>query len=119
MKPQSAKAKGRNLQKWARDKILSLTDLTPDDVRSTGMGQQGADVQLSTAAQKKFPFAIECKNRAKQQVYTDYTQAVQHSEGTKLIPLLVLKQNKCKPLAVVDAEWLLTIWRDLENRSNT
>jgi Holliday junction resolvase len=73
------------------------------------MGQQGVDVQLSLAAQKKFPFAIECKNRAKQQVYTDYAQAAQHAEGTNLVPLLVLKQNKCPPLAVVDAEWLVGV----------
>lgn len=111
MKPQSAKAKGRNLQKWVRDKILE-NDHTPPwigsaDVRSTGMGQTGADVQLSSEAQKHFPFAIECKNKAKVAVYKDFDQAIDHSEGTMLEPMLIIKQNQREPLVVLDAEWFI------------
>lgn len=36
--------------------------LTLDDVASRGMGQNGTDIVLSTAAQRKFPFSVECKN---------------------------------------------------------
>ena len=103
MKTSSAKAKGRNLQKWFRDLILeAFTDLEPDDVRSTGMGQSGMDVQLSPAAQKKFSFAVECKNVEKLSVWTAYDQAT--ANCGKLEPLLVMKKNRKKPLVVMDAE---------------
>ena len=46
MKTSSAKAKGRNLQKWVRDIILeSFPGLEPDDVRSITMGDSGEDMQ--------------------------------------------------------------------------
>jgi Holliday junction resolvase len=72
------------------------------------MGQTGADVQLSTAAKKVFPFAVECKSRASQQVYTDYEQAREHAQKEGTMPLVVLKKNRERPLVVVDAEWFIT-----------
>lgn len=103
MKPQSAKAKGRNLQKWVRDKILAkFPHLEPDDVRSTSMGAGGEDVQLSPAARELFPYTIECKNMAKIAVYNYYEQAKQHGKGE---PLVVIKQNNSKPLVIVDADY--------------
>ena len=109
MKTSSAKSKGRKLQQWVRDQILY--DCPPwigaDDVRSTGMGQQGADVQLSTAGAAYFPFAVECKSRAKQAIYKDYEQAQEHASETTPYPLVILKQNNSRPLAVVDAEWFI------------
>jgi len=102
LKPQSAKAKGRNLQKWVRDQILNrFPSLTTDDVRSTSMGAGGEDVQLSKAARDVFPYAVECKSMAKIAVYNYYEQAKQHGKGE---PLVVIKQNNCKPLVIVDAE---------------
>ena len=103
MKPQSAKAKGRNLQKWVRDKILSkFPTLEPDDVKSTSMGAGGEDVQLSPAARKLMPYTIECKNMAKIAVYNYYEQAKTHGKGE---PLVVIKQNHSKPLVIVDADY--------------
>jgi len=115
MTPQSAKAKGRNLQKWVRDKLLEISNtLTTDDVRSTSMGATGEDVTLSAAARLLFPIQIECKNKAKYSVYKDYTQAQQHGNYE---PVLIIKQNQAKPLAVVDAVWLLKLIKELnENK---
>ena len=63
MSPRSAKAKGRKLQTWVVDKILALfPSLSSLDVKSTPMGVNGVDVQLSSLAQKFFPYDIECKN---------------------------------------------------------
>ena len=63
MSPRSAKAKGRKLQQWVVEKLLSLmTNLTNLDIKSTPMGVNGVDVQLSSLAQKFFPYDIECKN---------------------------------------------------------
>lgn len=105
MKPSSAKAKGRTFQQWVAKKILErFPELEKDDVRSTSMGASGEDVQLSPAARKLFPFQIECKNLAKVAVYNYYAQAVTHGHRE---PVVFIKQNGSKPLAIVDAEWFI------------
>ena len=105
----SAKAKGRRLQQWARDRILEIfPSLTSDDVVSTGMGQSGEDVRLSTAARKKFPYSVECKSRKKIAVYSDMDQAIRNCpKGSE--PLLIVKANRRKPLAIIDAEYLFKL----------
>ena len=111
MKTQSAKAKGRKLQQAVRDGILErFSTLEPDDVRSTGMGQSGEDVQLSPAARKLFPYSVECKNLAKIAVYNYYQQA--ETNCGKHEPLVVIKQNRCRPLAVVDLEHFMKLIGD-------
>lgn len=112
MKPQSSKAKGRLLQQWVRDKILDLFPvLEPDDVKSTGMGQKGEDVQLSPAARKLFPYSVECKNRTTVSVYAWYKQAKANApRGTE--PILVIKQNRDKPLVILDADYFLERTKD-------
>jgi len=103
MKPQSAKAKGRNLQQWVRDLILeSFPALEPDDVRSTSMGAGGEDLLLSPAARRLFPYSVECKNVEKLNVWNAYDQAAANSGEHE--PLLVMKKNRKKPLVVMDAE---------------
>lgn len=79
------------------------------------MGQTGRDVQLSEAALSYFPYAVECKNRAKIAIFTDYEQAV--SNKGQHTPLLVLKQNQSKPLVVLDLEDFFRILN--ESKQNT
>ena len=62
MKTSSAKAKGRNLQKYVSNKITNEFDLEEGDVISRPMGSQGTDCHMSPKARKAFPFSIECKN---------------------------------------------------------
>ena len=113
MNTQSAKAKGRRLQQTVRDLILETwNDLEEDDVRSTSMGAAGMDVQLSPAAQKKFPFAVECKNVEKLNVYNAYEQAT--ANCGKLEPLLVMKKNRKKPLVVMDLESFIQLVKRAE-----
>lgn len=105
MLPRSAKAKGAILQKWVRDKILSrFPELEKDDVHSTSAGVNGEDVKLSPAARKLFPFQIECKNLSKIAVYQYYLQAITHGKHE---PVVFIKQNNSRPLAIVDAEWFI------------
>ena len=112
MKTSSAKAKGRNLQKWVRDAILeSFPSLEPDDVRSTSMGCGGEDLQLSPAARKKFNFSVECKNVEKLNVWAAYEQA--SANCGKHEPLLVMKKNRKKPLVVMDAEEFIKLIKKL------
>ena len=112
MKPQSCKAKGRKLQQMVRDLILEIfPELKPDDVRSTAMGQNGEDVQLSTAARQLLPFQIECKNKKEVAVINWLKQASTHGNYT---PILIAKQNYSDPVVVIDAktffQWVKT-WK--------
>jgi len=108
MKTSSCKAKGRLLQQMVRDKLLAKfpVALTKDDVRSTGMGQQGEDIQLSATARCHIPFRIECKSRARFAIYEDYDQAASHGSG---VPLVVIKSNRREPLAVLSLDHLLEL----------
>ena len=62
MRPQSAKAKGRRLQQWVRDKLIESLDIHPEDIESRSMGAGGEDLIMARAARSKFPHSIECKN---------------------------------------------------------
>lgn len=108
MKPQSAKNKGRSLQKWTRDVILeSFPSLEPDDVRSTSMGCGGEDIQLSPAARKLFGFSVECKAQERLNVYDAYDQACANCGDYE--PILIMKKNRKKPLVVMDAETFIKL----------
>ncbi len=72
------------------------------------MGASGEDVQLSSQARSLFPFQIECKNRKAIAVFKDYEQAQTHG---LVEPLVILKQNNSKPLALVDAEYFIDLVR--------
>lgn len=114
MQTASAKAKGRNLQKWVRDKILTkFRTLNEDDCRSTGMGQSGEDVQLSQYAKTIFPYSIECKVRKTIAVYKMYKQAQDNSNG--LEPLLIIRADRKKALAVIDADYFFSILPNSES----
>ena len=68
IKHSSAKAKGRNLQKWVCGKISEIIDIPYDQqddqclIHSREMGQAGVDIILRGEALERFPFSIECKN---------------------------------------------------------
>lgn len=111
MKPKSAKAKGRRLAQMLQIALLeACPDLSPDDVRITPSGVQGPDIQLSPAAQKRFPYAIECKNTETLCFAQSWRQAVTHSKQTGLLPLLVACSNRARPLCIIRSgnavEWL-------------
>jgi len=109
IKVSSAKAKGRNLQKWAVEKIAKLLNYelpeNKDDshIRSREMGQSGVDVVLSKKAKLKFPFAVECKNQEQINLPSFFEQAKANSND-KIKPLLIVKNKKLKePLIIM--EW--------------
>ena len=109
MKPQSAKAKGRKLQQWMRDKLIEELDIHPEDIESRSMGAGGEDLIMARAAREKFNFSIECKNVEKLNVWEAYEQASANSG--KHEPLLVMKKNNKKPLVVLDAESFIGLIR--------
>lgn len=104
IKPQSAKQKGRFLQQWVRDKLYaSFTQLEEGDIRSTSMGAGGEDLLFSPAARKLFPYSVECKNNSKNAIYKVMAQATANCPKGAT-PLAIVKADRQKPLAVVDAE---------------
>lgn len=112
MRPSSAKAKGRRLQQYVRDLIKDTFALPAEDVRSTGMGQSGSDIQLSARARKAFPFAVECKNTERLQIWESWEQAAAHAGEEKLEPLLVFKRNRSETLACMRIETLMTLLKE-------
>ena len=76
-----AKQKGRLGQQEIRDRLLEMfPEFEPDDIKSTTMGESGADIQLSPAAKKKIPLSIEVKS-----VYGFIEQASRHSEQEPVV----------------------------------
>tara|TARA_B100000424_G_C22610152_1_gene340030 strand:+ start:239 stop:571 length:333 start_codon:yes stop_codon:yes gene_type:complete len=103
MKTRSAKNKGKRLQNSVRDILLeTFKQLEPDDIKSTTMGESGEDIQLSPAARKLIPFAFECKNQEKLNIWSALEQAESNSEKGK--PVLVFKRNRSKTYAVLQIE---------------
>jgi len=107
MKTQSAKAKGRRLQQWVRDKLIEELQVHPEDIESRSMGAGGEDLIMARAAREKFPYSIECKNVEKLNVWDAYTQASENSGDYE--PIVVMKKNGKKPLVVVDAEYFVKL----------
>jgi hypothetical protein len=126
-RPQSAKAKGRNLQKLAA-KLLTeaFSDVLEEgDIRSLSMGASGHDLIMSPLALRVIPFDFECKNvedlkiwDAVKQAFARDGQAGQRHPKTN--PALVVKRNRIKPLAIVPFGWLhnvLTETQELPDRA--
>lgn len=107
MKTQSAKAKGRRLQQWVRDKLVEELEVHPEDIESRSMGAGGEDLIMARAARQKFPYSIECKNVEKLNVWDAYSQAESNSGDYE--PIVVMKKNGKKPLVVVDAEYFVRL----------
>jgi|TARA_R110000744_G_scaffold216499_1_gene335261 hypothetical protein len=106
----SGKAKGRRLQNWTADQIRKLTGFTkPDEIRPALMGEGGEDIKLSDAVRFEFPFQVECKNAEAISVWAAYKQAGEHGPHE---PLLIIKKNNHKPLAVMDAEMFIAFVGD-------
>lgn len=105
----SRKQKGRNLQKHVRDAILKhYSSLTEDDVKSAPMGTSGSDVVLSTAAKEQFPYDVECKNAQAINIWAAYEQSKKRCPAT-LQPVLIVKRNNVKPLAIIDFEHFMNL----------
>ena len=103
MKTRSAKNKGKRLQNSVRDILLeTFTQLEEDDIKSTTMGESGEDIQLSPAARKLIPYAIECKNQEKINIWESLKQAESNSEKGK--PVLIFKRNRSKNYAVLEIQ---------------
>lgn len=93
MKIQSAKAKGRRLQNMI---VQDLLDLYPhlgiDDIKSTSMGANGEDVQMSSLARQSIPFSFEAKNQERVSIWACIEQA-RTNTPQGMTPAVVFKKN--------------------------
>ena len=117
IKTSSAKAKGRNLQKWVREKLIEELNIHPEDIESRSMGAGGEDLIMARAAREKFPHSIECKNVEKLNVWEAYEQAKANSGNYE--PVVVMKKNHKKPLVVVDAEYFINLFKEKTNENQS
>lgn len=113
--PASRKAKARKLQQWAANQILYNFPqlLSTDDVKSTPMGVNSEDVTFSKAAKEYVPFAFECKSRNTIGLYKWYNQLKPPLDGRERV--LIIKQDRAEPLAVVDAKFFLQLMGEVCN----
>ena len=91
-----------------RDKLITLFGLSDEDIRSTSMGAGGEDILFSPVAARRMGISIECKSRDRIAVYGFYEQAQENCPPSREA-IVVIKQNRAKPLVVVDAEYFFTI----------
>ena len=72
------------------------------------MGAGGEDIQFSQEVGDQLGIYVECKSRESMAVYAFYSQAADNCpEGRQ--PTVIVKQNHSKPLAVIDAEYFVTL----------
>tara|TARA_B110000902_G_C14030926_1_gene484009 strand:- start:159 stop:518 length:360 start_codon:yes stop_codon:yes gene_type:complete len=96
--------KARYLQNILKDKIMALyPTLSSKDIRTSTVGENGSDIKLlSLTAKRLFRYSAECKNRNENKVlYSHFKQTKKHSHRQ---PLLVIKTNREKPLALITLE---------------
>ena len=115
MQTRSKKAKGRRLQNWVRDELLSLfTTLSNDDIYCAIMGESGADVKFSEKA-KRYPYllsySIECKNKETFKGIYDIIKQAHKNRKENQVPLGIIKMNNFEPLAVLDAKFFFKMVR--------
>lgn len=113
MKTSSAKAKGRRLCLGVALKMVAnAPNLQPEDIRVTSSGACGEDLLLSPQARVQYPWAVECKNQERVNLWASWKQAKSHVKfGEGRDPVLVLSKNHSEVLAVVSLEHLLTLQR--------
>jgi len=107
--PASRKAKGRRLQQAVRQDLVDRLGIDPGDILSTAMGQSGCDLYLSPAARDRFPYGVECKHQEAIALPTWWRQCTANAEKEGLTPLLLVKQSRKEPLAVLRWSDLLAL----------
>jgi hypothetical protein len=110
MRPSSAKAKGRRCAAEAREALLAhVPGLQPDDIWVVPSGVTGRDLRFSPYAKRFFPFATECKNVERLNIWEAIDQARRHMQVPDEIPLVIFKRNHQKLMACLPLDDLLKL----------
>ena len=95
LKPQTAKAKGREHQKWICEQLNEVFGFRDGDLESRSMGANGADVMMSPHARDTFPFSIEAKHTRTHPTNKVMEQA-KENRFPYTIPAIVWKPHGCR-----------------------
>jgi|TARA_A200000159_G_C7239033_1_gene303699 hypothetical protein len=76
-----------------------------EDLESRPMGSSGEDIIMGKQTRQIFPYSVECKNQEKVNIWSAMEQAESNCKSYE--PLVVIKKNGKKPLAVIDAEYFV------------
>ena len=82
------------------------------------MGAQGEDVQLSPAARKLMPIAVETKARNSIAACRFFEQAQEHAKavkGGKAQPVVVMKEDRKQPVVMVSLEFFVDLLQGISN----
>ena len=82
--------------------------MDPEDIESRPMGSSGEDLIMGVQNKKLFPYSIECKNQEAVNVWKAYEQCSSNT-SKNVESLVIIKRNKSKPLALVDAEYFINL----------
>lgn len=104
MKTASCKAKGRRFQQAVATIIKAHFNLPDPDAVSTSMGNQGVDIQLSFHARSLFPWAVECKNTEKINIWAAIEQAKANAVKEGLKPLVAFTRNNSEAYVCIRLE---------------
>ena len=108
MKTSSKKGKGRRLQNFVRDALVtSFPSLENDDIKAAIMGESGEDIKLSPAAKRAIPYSFECKNQERLSIWEALNQAEENCEDRA--PVLIFKRNRSKTYAVIEFGHLIEL----------
>ena len=91
--------------------------LKPDDIRSTSMGCAGDDILLSPLAATVVPYAIECKNVERLNVWDALAQCEGHAakgaaplgSSSARVPMVVFRRNRSPTYAIVPWQHMLEL----------
>lgn len=107
MKTSSAKAKGRRCAQEVKDLIAKIFPVIPEDIHVTSSGVGGPDLQFFGPARFIFPYAVECKNHEKLNIWEAYEQAKNHLKNPQFKdckPIVFFKRNRSQLMVCLSAE---------------
>lgn len=105
----SRKMKGRLGQQEIRDMLYeTFPELEEGDIKSAIMGENGADIQLSPAAHKLMPLAIEVKRR-KSGMKTQYDWLEQAKTHSADQPVVFFRADRSDWLTIIPTEHYLEL----------
>ena len=112
MKTSSAKAKGRRCAEEVKELLSKRFPIMAEDIHVTSSGVTGPDLQIFGPGRFIFPFAVECKNQEKLNIWDAYEQAVGHLDNPQFSdcrPIVFFKRNRSKLMVCISAEDFLCL----------
>ena len=87
--------------------MAAFPHLKQVDIRVAKTGENGEDLKISRIGRRLIPYQFEAKSQQKFKVlYSFYDQACRHGKHE---PILVVKQNTRRALAVIDLDQFIDL----------